>query len=261
MIWAWLGRRFGQGDISHKQLALAFGGLALARGLAAFFWLPVFLERDAVNLTSLIGQDNNYDFHTHFLTWRELLSPSKLLDWGATEPAFTFNVGLWQWLLAGVGGGGLGLGQSGGRFQAAFFALAAAVLLFLLLPWSTVIWETVPFLPYFQFPWRLLGALAPMLAVLAGVAVSAWSPGSEVRMKWAGWLTAVCVALPLIFAMPLSQPAPWPEFGEVNVLRMSLIENTGRWLGTTSTADYVPATVDMIPNREPAVVGGLWRRP
>jgi hypothetical protein len=38
----------------------------------------------------------------------------------------------------------------------------------------------------------------------------------------------------------LSQPTPWAPFGEVNTLRMSQIENSGRWLGTTSTADYVP---------------------
>ena len=40
-------------------------------------------------------------------------------------------------------------------------------------------------------------------------------------------------------------------------MRLSLIENSGRWLGTTSTADYVPATVDMIPQRNGDVVRGF----
>ncbi|MEM7334576.1 MAG: hypothetical protein AAF490_21040, partial [Chloroflexota bacterium] len=51
---------------------------------------------------------------------------------------------------------------------------------------------------------------------------------------------------------------PWPDFGEVNTLRMSLIEHEGRWLGTTSTADFVPATVDTIPERNGNVVAGIY---
>ncbi len=39
---------------------------------------------------------------------------------------------------------------------------------------------------------------------------------------------------------------PWPQ-----------IENSGRWLGTTSTADYVPATVEMLPPRRPQMVDPL----
>lgn len=58
----------------------------------------------------------------------------------------------------------------------------------------------------------------------------------------------------MLLALPLSQPTPWAPFGEVNTLRMSLIENSGRWLGTTSTADYVPATVITLPPRRPSMV-------
>ncbi len=68
------------------------------------------------------------------------------------------------------------------------------------------------------------------------------------------WLAAGLVAMPLLLGLPLSQPAPWPEFEEVNLLRMTLIENTGRWLGTTSTADYVPVTVESLPRRKGSVV-------
>jgi hypothetical protein len=43
------------------------------------------------------------------------------------------------------------------------------------------------------------------------------------------------------------------------MLRLTLIENSGRWLGTTSTSDYVPATVDVIPRRVDSVVAGIGR--
>ena len=42
----------------------------------------------------------------------------------------------------------------------------------------------------------------------------------------------------MLLALPLSQPAPWAPFGEVSTARMSLIENSGRWLGTTSVDEW-----------------------
>ena len=234
-----------------------FGALFLGLGLSAFFWLPVILERNAVNLTTLIGAGDNYDYRTHFLSLTEFFTPTRRLDWGATEPVFHFNLGLAQWLLGGFGLLMLALRRVRYAAHAAFFALALAVLLFLMLPVSNFVWQAVPFLPYFQFPWRLLGAAVAMLAVLAGAGVAAllewraWSP------QVMGGITAVAVALPLLFGLPLTQPVPWPDFGDVFPLRMSLIEHSGRWLGTTSTADYVPATVDMIPARNGDVVWGF----
>jgi hypothetical protein len=68
----------------------------------------------------------------------------------------------------------------------------------------------------------------------------------------------VLILLPILFGLPLSQPIPWPDFEEVNTLRMSVIELRGRWLGTTSTADYVPKRVDIIPGRNEQVVQGFF---
>ncbi len=242
--------------------------LSLGLGLAAIFWLPVFFERNYVNLSTLIGKQDNYDFHTHFLTVSQLLAPSLKLDWGATEPAFRFNLGLAQWLLGGMGLILLLTRKVSQPRHLSFFALALAALLFLMLPWSTVVWESLPFLPFFQFPWRLLGASSAMLAILAGAGTEGFLSlfklsGSKESAKlsswrtWDSWIAAGMVIFPMIFGLPLSQPAPWPEFGEVNHLRMTLIENTGRWLGTTSTADYVPATVEGLPQRKGSVVANF----
>lgn len=238
---------------------IVWAALALAVGVSAFFWLPVALERSAVNLTTLLGQGDNYDFRTHFLSWGELLTWTRRLDWGATEPAFRFNLGVAQWVLALLGA----LLLVRGRVRAAghlwFFALAAIVLLVMMLPMSQAVWETVPVLPYFQFPWRLMGATAAVLAVLAGAGVSAvesWWP--QRWRRWGSWGTAVLVALPVLLGLPLTQPLPWPDFGVVDMRRMTEIEHSGRWLGTTSTADYVPATVEMIPERNGNVVYGLY---
>ncbi len=228
----------------------------LGFGCAAFFWLPVLAERNAVNLNMVVGQGNNYDFHNHFLSWAELLTFSRPIDWGATLPAFRFNLGIAQWVLGGLGVVFTGLTAVPQRRQLHFLILSLATFLFLLLPVSTRIWETIPFLPFFQFPWRLLGAVAILLGILAGV--TTYTLLQHTSPRWQSWITAVLIAFPLLLSLPLSQPVPWPPFGEVNRLRVLLIEQKGHWLGTTSTADYVPATVDIVPQATETVLQGFY---
>lgn len=254
IAWREVGRKDAW-QVSGRLLA----ALALGLGTAAFFWLPVILERNAVTLSTLIGAGDNYDFHTHFLSLRELLGFSLSPDWGATQSPFLFNLGVAQWLLGLLGVVMLLVRRVRSRDQLWFFVLALGATLLLMMPLSTRLWETIPFLPYFQFPWRLLGAAAIFLSVLGAAGVEAlaalFPPAREARAAVVS--TAVAVAAVILAGLPLSQPSPWGDFGEVNTLRMSLIENSGRWLGTTSTADYVPATVDVIPPRKASVVAPL----
>jgi len=302
LLAAWTGWQFvarergsGAGEGTAHRLSrspaspLLFAALGLGLALAAFFWLPLVLERNAVNLSTLIGAGDNYDFRTHFVRLGELLAFSRRPDWGATQSPFLFNLGVAQWLAGLLGAVMLALGRVRAPRQALFFALAAVGVLFLIMPLSRPVWEAIPFLPYFQFPWRLLGAAAALLAVLGAAGVEAVASGAgqwgsgEVREPVSGsagqysvdsehpggrrsavggrYSTLVsrlssllAVALPMLLALPLSQPAPWAPFGEVSTARMSLIENSGRWLGTTSTADYVPATVEMLPPRRAQMV-------
>lgn len=248
-VWQWLVQ-------PEQRNGRLFAALGLGLGAAAFFWLPVLLERNAVNLNTLLGKGDNYDFHTHFLTLRELLAPSLRIDWGASLPAFRFNLGVAQWLLAGLGIGLWLVRRVKHGRQTAFFVVTAVSLIFMMLPASTFLWELTPILPFFQFPWRLLGPTAAMMAVVAGAGADA--AAALFAQKQQPWVTAVFAALPLLFALPLTQPAPWGDFGPADLQAMTEIELHGRWLGTTSTSDYVPVTVDVIPERNGDVVAGLY---
>lgn len=261
------GQRAVDLPISQSLNLFPLAALLLGLGLSAFFWLPVILERNAVTLTTLIGAGDNYDFRTHFLGLSELLAFSRRPDWGATQSPFLFNLGVAQWMAGVLGVVLLMLGKVRERAQLAFIAVAAVVVLFLMTPASEPVWELIPFLPYFQFPWRLLGAAAALLSILGAagieavaheaVAHEAVARGAEQHSRLrrqTAWIYAGCVAVAMLLALPLSQPTPWLPFGEVNTLRMSLIENSGRWLGTTSTADYVPATVVMLPERRDSML-------
>src|SRR5690606_28940474 len=132
------------------------------------------------------------------------------------------NLGIAQWLLALVGAVAILLGWAKLRSRGLFFVFAALILLFLMLPISTPIWESVPLLPYMQFPWRLLGPTAAVLAVLSGIGIDsllvirvasgndmAGGMGTEQNRPW---LPALAVAVILFLALPLAEVAPWaPE--------------------------------------------------
>ncbi|MDX1615214.1 MAG: hypothetical protein R3300_12950 [Candidatus Promineifilaceae bacterium] len=240
------------------------GALLAGVGLSAFFWLVVALEQSAVNLNNLVGVGGHFDYRNHFLDIGELLSPTRRLDWGATAPTFLHNLGLGQWL-AGLGAlvlVFLGRRHRGGpRLRPAlFFILAALALIFMMLPSSAPLWARLPLLRFMQFPWRLLGATAFCLAVLAGFL-------STVLQRWLsdkgqGWLAASLIGSFILLALPLTQVPPWPaDFGPTDVRRIMLEELAGRWLGTTATADFVPRTVERIPRPEPALVDDYLSSP
>ena len=64
----------------------------------------------------------------------------------------------------------------------------------------------------------------------------------------------------LMAAWPLLQVPPWPaDFGDTSRARVVQIELEGRWLGTTSTADFVPIEVDSLPTPNEEMVAALWR--
>lgn len=243
-------------DDPRAVCALRLGALLAGVGLAGFFWLPVALEQDAVNLSTLIGDGGHFDYRNHFLTLTTLLGPSGRLDWGATEAAFRLNLGLPQWLLALAAVLLLLLRRVRAPRRTLFFVLAAVLLVGMMLPLSAPVWERAPLLPYFQFPWRLLALAAPVLAILAGVAAEALL--RLVGGRPAKWLPALLVGLIILAGLPLLQVPPWSgEAWDTSVAGVLAEEMRGRWLGTTSTADFVPATVDVLPRPTEQVVQAM----
>jgi len=244
--------------ITHHPLPITHYLLPLALGaaLSAFFWLPVALEQDAVQLGNLVSDGGHFDFRNHFLDVSELLQPTPLLDLGATEPRYVFNLGVAQWVLGLLGA--LSLFWRRGhtrprRLAGLFFLLAAVVLVCLTLPISIPIWERVPLMPFLQFPWRLIGPLVACLAVLAGIGVAALE--TAVGERWINWATAGLISLILLLAMPLTYPSEWPaEFGPTDPWGIIQSELSGRWLGTTSAGDFVPAEVTIVPRANDQVL-------
>jgi hypothetical protein len=227
-----------------QNLGLALGAAMAFVMLSAFFWLPFLAERDAIMLD--VAGEGHYDFRNHFVSVRELLTPLGRIDLRSTSIGAPMSAGpaiLVLAVLAALCTIGQSRGSRRGEISAlAPYGLLSLVFLMLVTEVSLPVWETVPGLAYFQFPWRFLGPLAtaliPLLAKLGG--------GQRPR-----WVSAIAAGMMLIAGAPGLYPIPWQSgFGPITRQTIVQAELEGRWRGTTSTNDFVPTTVDMIPGPE-----------
>lgn len=236
---------------SWKIMGMLVLAVTLGLLLSALMWLPAVLERDAVQFRN-VASGTYFDFRRYFLSVRELFSPALIFDLGATEMRFHYNLGLAQWILGGLGLVTIFVVRLR-RLSALFFALWAVLFIYFMLPASQLVWEAIPPLAYLQFPTRLLGPSAVMLAILAGASVSMvdalpvkWQPG---RLAFAAGAVALCIGA----AMPLMYPAPWPDYGNADARRILATELNGRGIGTTSANDFLPVQVLAVPGPQPAI--------
>jgi hypothetical protein len=126
-----------------------------------------------------------------------------------------------------------------------YFAFASALLfLFLQTRASILIWETVPYLPFFQFPWRMMGPLALVTSVLAGFIFTSLCRG-ESRPVLA-FREVLLLGLCIANAVPHLQgarPLPHEISSKLSLLLESEnIRNFG--LSATYSNEYLPRFAD-----------------
>ena len=239
----------------RSLLKLGIWYLVLALGLSAIFWLPFVAERNAVHL-SVVGP-GQFDFHNHFVAWRNLFAASPTLDLGATSLKYIRNLGLAQWVLALLAAPVvLRLRHEPQTRLLLFFVLCSLFLVFLMLSPSAFVWERVPWMSFIQFPWRLLGPAALMLAICAGVGVSnlnfqppTRAGGRLSNLKWTqDGMAVLALVVILVLALPTLYPPMWgSEEWPTSPRGVIGVELQGRWLGTTSTGDFIPSAVKSHP--------------
>jgi len=231
---------------ARQRFALALAVALVFVLLTAFFWLPFLWERSAIQLD--VAGEGHYDFRNHFVALRELLSPIRTIDRRATAADVPMSAGP-QMVVVAVLGVGSWLLTSRGDRGLGFYAATCGLLLWLITRNSLWLWEIVPGIAYYQFPWRFLGPAAammiPLISQIADVATG--------RTRRA--VLPIAAILLLAPALPGLYPPPWTDgFGPLTLTNVLDAELEGRWRGTTSTNDFVPATVDMIPGPEATVL-------
>jgi hypothetical protein len=178
-------------------------------GLAAFFLVPAYVERNLVRTAALTSIRNNTYFY-NFVDLAELFSPPTAHNPAWLNPAMTIHVGLVLVLLAFIGwvAGWFLHKDRARRAHLAFFGLLAVGYIVMVLPISRPVWDAIPLLAFVQFPWRLIGQASVMLAVLAGVGIGLAVDGLAARVgSWAG---AVGMGVALMALVGLGLPGTYP---------------------------------------------------
>lgn len=149
-----------------RLFALALA-VTLGLGLSAAFFVPAVLEQQFVNRTQWFGE--YYDPAQHFVYFFQLLHPA--WGFGISQPgpddiaqgSMSYQLGAAATLLSVIALTTVRRLHPRLRRETWFWALWAAVSIFLTLNLSALVWRYVPIVPYAQFPWRyLMLALIPL---------------------------------------------------------------------------------------------------
>ncbi len=187
---------------NNKQLILdTLYIILLGLGLSAIFWLPAIYETKYVTGLQI------FNVASHFPDLYQLLIPS----WGSgfsgagLQNELSYQIGVAN-LLA------IFLSLIVIFFQikrkdkkishSLFFLVWFIFILFLMLGISKPVWELVPFMNYFQFPWRLLSVEILFAAFLAGSIFSFKIKNNLVNFSFAIFLIFIAVILGIGYARP-----------------------------------------------------------
>jgi hypothetical protein len=244
----------------RRTWPLAYGAVAIAALLAAWFWLPALTEQGWVQL-HLSRSTRNNDFHYNFATWREmLLTVPAAYDAAYLNPPMRVYLGLSQVLLAVVGLGVGLLGTPGGhevrreqRLMTVLFAVAALAYLWMSTPGALGVWRAWPMLSFVQFPWRLVGRALLPVALLAGLAMEGVGRRLDARgLRWRVQPALLLLVGVLIGLVVASWPDTYPPKGMCSVdpypdmTDLYALERDG-WMGMDPESSYFPVWVEEHP--------------
>ncbi|MEX2007749.1 MAG: 6-pyruvoyl-tetrahydropterin synthase-related protein [Candidatus Levyibacteriota bacterium] len=140
--------------------------LVLGLGLSSIFWLPALLEKQYVVGLDIYEVSNNFPLLYQLLipTWGSGLSEGGLQD------QISFQIGVANLTVMFLCPIFLLLyrKKDNKKTIVLFFLFWFSVVFLLMLRASEFIWETIPLMNYFQFPWRFLSLEMIITSFLAG---------------------------------------------------------------------------------------------
>jgi uncharacterized membrane protein len=176
--------------LTSLLVAFVFGGL-----LSAFYWLPALLEMKYTNVASVTGGGSQYK--DHFVCLMQLWSSQ--WGFGGSAPGcldgLSFQLGKVHILLGGLSLVSFLLAKKKQSVIYLFAIFGALISIFMLLPISKPVWDSLFFMKFLQFPWRYLGLALFFLSLLGGYTV--WVLQQSLAKKFHGAVTSVVIALVL----------------------------------------------------------------
>ncbi len=231
--------------------------LGLGAALGAFAWLPGLIERGYVQLGRATGPWV-FDYRENFLPLSHLLAlpraadPRLINDWPARGVGALFVVA------ALLGWATWPLHPRRGRIRLMALGASALGSLWLSTSLSRPLWEALPILAAFQFPWRFLAPATLALVLLIGGGLRAlcrsdlWPQGPMAG----GWYSDVAGRWAVLAVIAVLAVAHWgwlyPPLGQLpapaDVAGMIQWERATDTIGTTAGNELAPRWMQRLPD-------------
>lgn len=224
---------------AHRRntfLALLMSGI-MGILLSAFFWVPALLETAQVQINAVTQGINSLDVTQHLRPLSEVLAPPTTTDTSQLNFAMPITLSLASLAIA-VLGLGLGIWQKRLLGVLGFMGLATLMSLFMNLPPSAPIWQTVPLLNYTQYAWRVLGVGSITLAVLAGVGGGLMLQAIPTQRLSAMVFTGFMLAI-ILYSLPWLY-RPYANLEATTILDAQAYEYERGELALSSFSEYLP---------------------
>lgn len=162
-------------DTKFKDYKLIVMSFVLSFGLASFFILPAFLEKNLVQTESLTRFE--LDYRANFISIKQLFF-DRVWGYGTSIPGplggMNFQIGWPYWVLALFSMLSIFYAKIQRKIKFLTVGIFAIFLfsIFMTHNKSTFVWETFSILKYFQFPWRFLSLSIFTSSILGGVFIS-----------------------------------------------------------------------------------------
>ncbi len=214
-------------------------GLVLGAGIAMIFLLPMALELSSIQVSK--GATNLANvLAASFLQPYQLFLTASAPDLSDLNRNLPDSIGLITGILAACGL--IGLVYRRQYRLALAWGVAAAFVIFLLLPISTSFWLNVPLLGQLRFPGRVLRLGAIFFGLLGASSIYL------LPRRWQTWGAAIAGAVVILTAMPLLYPSrEWVDFSRLSAADFIRYELDTYSFGGTSYDEFKPIWGENVP--------------
>lgn len=232
-----------------RLLLFSITAFLIGLGISSFFWIPALLEIKYVHIARTTTFVNYKDHFVHFF---QLFLP----NWGfggsykGINDGMSFQIGIAPLFFSFLS---LFLYK---RFTVSlrvyylFSWIIAILIIFLMLPYSNVLWEIIKPMAYIQLPWRMLALLALPFSLISGFALYGVQ-NSKITKTF-------LIILPVISVFPYiwrsankDRYIPLLKETQINRYYIWNTEIVSKTFGTTLGNEYLPKWVYKMPT-EPA---------
>jgi uncharacterized membrane protein len=223
-----------------KKIILSF---LLALGTAAFFVLPMLLEKKFAHTETMLG--GYFDYRQHFVSLKQLFL-SNYWGYGSStlgpNDDLNLSVGIPYWIFGVISVITAFIYRKKEKklfwLSLVSFVLSL-IILFLVHEKSSFIWKVITPLSYLQFPWRLLIFPSFIFSVLAGVVLTYFK-----KFQYpAGVLIIISLFL---LQLGFFQPKAWLKINDEEKLTGINLEKEL----TASIFDYLPIYAKFPPEKK-----------